>query len=94
MNNITAALQMLTKPEDIHGEFFCADVLSCDVSTMTCVAKAARAKARIAVQPFNLLHLDIQDLNNVTAALQLLTKPEDTHFKIRSDVLIQQNAVH
>lgn len=41
--------------------------------------KAARAKASVTVQPFNLLHLDIQSVNNVPAALQMLTKPEDIH---------------
>ncbi len=43
--------------------------------------KAARAKASVTVQPFNLLHLDLQSVNNVTAALQMLTKPEDIHGK-------------
>ena len=41
--------------------------------------KAARAKASVTVQPFNLLHLDLQNVNNVTAALQMLTRPEDIH---------------
>ena len=48
--------------------------------------KAARAKASVTVQPFNLLHLDIQSVNNVSAALQMLTKPEDIHG--RADTLM------
>ncbi|KAA6429327.1 MAG: Ubiquitin carboxyl-terminal hydrolase 24 [Trebouxia sp. A1-2] len=48
--------------------------------------KAARAKASVTVQPFNLLHLDIQSVNNVPAALQMLTKPEDIHdYKATDD---------
>lgn len=48
--------------------------------------KAARAKASVTVQPFNLLHLDINSSNNVTAALQMLTIAEDIHgeFALRS----------
>lgn len=41
--------------------------------------KAARAKASVTVQPFNLLHLDIQSANTVTGGLQQLVKPEDIH---------------
>lgn len=48
--------------------------------------KAARAKASVTVQPFNLLHLDIHKMSNITAALQMLTKPEDIHdYKATDD---------
>lgn len=44
--------------------------------------KAARSKPSVTVQPFNLLHLDILNVNNVTAGLQQLTKPEDIHGEL------------
>ena len=47
--------------------------------TLQSTVKAARAKASVTVQPFNLLHLDINSSNNVTAALQMLTIAEDIH---------------
>lgn len=54
--------------------------------------KAARAKASVTVQPFNLLHLDIQSVNNVPAALQMLTKPEDIHDYKATDESAPVNA--
>lgn len=54
--------------------------------------KAARAKASVTVQPFNLLHLDIQGVNNVPAALQMLTKPEDIHDYKATDESAPVNA--
>ena len=61
--------------EDVHG----GRTLTSQIfgGAMHSTVKAARAKASVTVQPFNLLHLDIQGVNNVTAALQMLTKPED-----------------
>lgn len=47
--------------------------------TLQSTVKAARAKASVTVQPFNLLHLDINSSNNVVAALQMLTIAEDIH---------------
>ena len=63
--------------EDVHG----GRTLTSQIfgGAMQSTVKAARAKASVTVQPFNLLHLDIQGVNNVTAALQMLTKPEDIH---------------
>ena len=51
---------------------------------MQSTVKAARAKASVTVQPFNLLHLDIQAVNNITDGLRLMTKPEDIHGRAMS----------
>ena len=50
--------------------------------TLQSTVKAARAKASVTVQPFNLLHLDINSSNNVVAALQMLTIAEDIHGEL------------
>ena len=55
-----------------------ADVCKSCVAMQSTV-KAARVKASVTVQPFNLLHLDIQSANTVTGGLQQLVKPEDIH---------------
>ena len=68
--------------------------LCVELGTTACTVDAARATASLTCEPFNPLRLNIQGMNNLTAALQMLTKPEDIHGKIRSHVSIQHSVIH
>ena len=61
--------------------------------TLQSTVKAARAKASVTVQPFNLLHLDINSSNNVTAALQMLTKAEDIHGGFHAGIAVNAGSL-